>query len=69
MKKSAQGIVRRTRGRGTGTEGRDLLLGNHGNTIIDALAGDDVVFAGLGNDVVLGGAANDSNCFCERRAA
>jgi Ca2+-binding RTX toxin-like protein len=43
----------------TGTPGKDLLLGNNGNTIIEALEGDDVVFSDIGNDVIDAGAGND----------
>ncbi|MDX8392655.1 MAG: tandem-95 repeat protein [Mariprofundaceae bacterium] len=44
----------------SGTAGRDLLLGNNGNTVINGLAGADVVFASIGNDVIDGGAGNDA---------
>jgi Ca2+-binding RTX toxin-like protein len=43
----------------TGTPDKDLLLGNNGNTIINALEGDDVVFSDIGNDVIDAGAGND----------
>src|SRR5574340_101458 len=43
----------------TGTADKDMLLGNNGNTAINALAGDDVVLSGIGNDVINGGAGND----------
>ncbi len=43
----------------TGTADKDLLLGNNGNTIINALEGDDVVMSDIGNDVIDAGAGND----------
>lgn len=43
----------------TGTADKDLLLGNNGNTIIEAMAGDDVVMSDIGNDMIDGGAGND----------
>ncbi|ADL55462.1 calcium-binding protein [Gallionella capsiferriformans] len=43
----------------TGTADKDLLLGNNGNTIIEAMAGDDVVMSDIGNDMIDGGAGSD----------
>ncbi len=44
----------------TGTAGKDLLLGNNGNTTIEALDGADVVFSSIGNDYINSGTGNDA---------
>lgn len=43
-----------------GTEEKDLLLGNNGNDIIDALADDDQIFDDVGNDIIEAGSGDDS---------
>ncbi len=42
-----------------GSARSDLIVGNRGNNVINALAGDDVVFGGNGSDMLIGGIGND----------
>lgn len=42
-----------------GTEGKDLILGKNGNTIVKGQGGDDVIFEDGGNDIIEGGDGND----------
>jgi hypothetical protein len=37
----------------------DLIVGNKGNNVINALAGNDIVFGGNGSDMLIGGVGND----------
>ncbi len=59
MRDSAQGIVRRTRGRDTG-EGDDHVWGELGNDVIFGERGADFLVGGSGNDIILGGDNNDT---------
>jgi Ca2+-binding RTX toxin-like protein len=43
-----------------GTDGNDVMTGDHTGTVIDAYAGDDVVNAGAGDDRISGMDVNDN---------
>jgi len=57
MKKTSQGMVQRTGGRGTYD---NILIGNDGANLLSAGAGLDTLNGGAGADVMDGGAGNDT---------